>query len=69
MVEPGPSRHNVPDDVKDSPVLRAVIAVGVDYLVTNDSHLLALNPYEGVRVISMIEYFELLVGEGLLARD
>ena len=43
MVEPGASRHAVLDDVKDTPILRAAPDAGVDYLVTNDRHLLDLD--------------------------
>jgi len=64
LVVPPASRHRVPHDPADSPVLRAALAAGADLLVTNDTHLLALNPYEGLRVISMTEYFSLLVHEG-----
>ena len=39
LVEPGTSRHVVPQDPADSPILRAALAAGVDYLVTNDAHL------------------------------
>jgi hypothetical protein len=39
---------------------------GVDYLVTNDRHLLDLNPYEGLRLVSMAEYRQVLVTEGIL---
>jgi predicted nucleic acid-binding protein len=66
MVEPGASRHDVPDDVKDTPILRAALEAGVDYLVTNDRHLLDLNPHEGLRIISMTEYYGILVSEGLI---
>lgn len=61
------SPHSVPQDSADSPVLSAAIAAGVDLLVTNDTHLLALNPYQGLRIISMTEYFNLLVNEGQIA--
>lgn len=61
------SRHQVVHDPADSPVLRAALAAGADMLVTNDRHLLQLNPYEGLRVISMNEYFDLLTQEGLVA--
>jgi putative PIN family toxin of toxin-antitoxin system len=66
LVEPGASRHNVPQDPADSPILQAALAAGADYLVTNDAHLLALDPYEGLRIISMADYYQLLVNEGLL---
>src|SRR5207302_626031 len=52
VVEPGASRHEVPQDPKDSLILRAALEASADYLVTNDQHLLALHPYEGVRIVS-----------------
>lgn len=66
LVFPPTSRHTVSSDPADSPILRAAIASGVDLLVTNDSHLLAMNPYEGLRVISIADYFDFLVAEGRL---
>ncbi len=42
------------------------MTAGVDYLVTNDRHLLGLDPYEGLRIISMSEYRQTLVNEGLI---
>lgn len=69
MVESGASRHRVPDDVKDTPILHAALDAGVDYLVTNDRHLLDLNPYEGLRIVSMAEYHDILVAEGLIRRN
>jgi predicted nucleic acid-binding protein len=66
LVEPGTSRHEVAQDPADSPILRAGLTAGADYLVTNDEHLLALNPYEGLRIVSMTQYYQLLVAEGLL---
>ena len=44
LVNPPASRHAVPDDPADSPILQAALAAGADYLVTNDAHLLALHP-------------------------
>jgi putative PIN family toxin of toxin-antitoxin system len=66
LVEPGASHHTVPQDPADSPILRAALAAGVDYLVTNDAHLLALDPYEGLRIISMSAYYQILRDSGLL---
>jgi putative PIN family toxin of toxin-antitoxin system len=59
-----PSRHEVPDDPADSAILRAAVDAGADYLVTNDDHLLRLNPYESLRIVSMTEYYEILRNEG-----
>jgi len=56
----------VPHDAADSPILQAAVAAGADYLVTNDSDLLALHPYQGLRIISMTEYMQLLRNEGLM---
>jgi putative PIN family toxin of toxin-antitoxin system len=64
MVEVGASRHEVISDAADTPILRAAVAAGVDYLVTNDRHLLDLDPYEGVRIVSMADYRQILVNEG-----
>jgi predicted nucleic acid-binding protein len=66
LIEPGASRHVVPQDMNDSPILRAALAAGVDYLATNDRHLLALHPYEGLQIISMADYRRLLAAEGLI---
>lgn len=60
------SRHHVPHDSADSPILTAAISVGADYLVTNDRHLLALHPYESLKIISMKEYGQMLEEQGLL---
>ena len=66
MVDPGSSHHTVPADAGDTPILAAAVAAGADYLVTNDRHLLALNPYEGLRIVSMAHYHQILVNEGLI---
>jgi len=66
LVKAANSRHQVPKDPKDSPILVTAIVAGVDFLVTNDTHLLSMNPYESIRIISMTGYYELLVAQGLL---
>jgi predicted nucleic acid-binding protein len=53
-------------DPKDCPILRAALESGADCLVSNDVHLLSLNPYQGLRIISMAEYHQLLTEQGLL---
>ncbi len=66
LVFPPASHHSVSADPADSPVLCATLAAGADLLVTNDTHLLALNPYQSLRIISMTDYFNMLVNEGHL---
>lgn len=68
LVEPArSSRHRVPGDPDDSPILQAALAAGADYLVTNDTDLLALAGYEGLRILSMSDYYRLLEDRQLLA--
>lgn len=67
LVEPVSSRHQVSGDPGDSPILQAAMVAGADFLVTNDAVLLALSPYEGLKVISMSDYYRLLIDRGLLA--
>jgi uncharacterized protein len=65
LIEPVPTRRTVPQDAADSEVLWTALQAGADYLVTNDRHLLALNPCEGVRIITMAEYRRILEEQGL----
>jgi putative PIN family toxin of toxin-antitoxin system len=68
LVEPArSSRHRVPGDPDDSPILQASLAAGADYLVTNDTALLTLSGYEGLRILSMSDYYRLLQDSQLLA--
>jgi predicted nucleic acid-binding protein len=66
LVAPPSSRHAVPRDPQDSPILRAALACGADYLVTNDQHLLELDPYEGLAIVSMDRYLQIIRERGLL---
>jgi len=60
------ARARVPRDPDDSPVLQAALSCGADYLVTNDRHLLNLDPFESLRIISMNRYYQLLKDDGLM---
>jgi len=66
VVDPRDTRRIVPDDPVDTPVLRAALFSGADYLVTNDRHLLSLDPYEKLRIVSLASYYRLLEERGLL---
>lgn len=65
-VELPTSRHVVPDDPNDSPILQTALAAGADYLVSNDHHLLSPDPYQGLRILSMNDYERLLIEQGIL---
>lgn len=62
------TRHHVPGDPDDTPIFRAAMAVGVDYVVTGDAKLLALSPMEGVRIIALADYLHVLQSHGF-AKD
>jgi len=64
IAEEPQSHHHVPGDPDDTPILRAAVAAGVDYLVTGDAKLLALSPIEGVRIITVAEYLNVLQAHG-----
>lgn len=68
MAEEPLTKHHVPGDEDDTPILRAALWAGVDYLVTRDAKLLALNPVEGVRIIPLVEYLQIFQAHGF-ARD
>ena len=69
LVTPPPSRHAVRSDPQDGPIVQAAVACSADYLVTNDQHLLALHPYEGVQIISMDHYLKLMEEHGYQPRN
>lgn len=54
------SSATVPHDPKDSPILQAALSCSADYLVTNDRHLLVMDPFHGLRIISMTTYIQIL---------
>jgi putative PIN family toxin of toxin-antitoxin system len=51
-------------DPNDSPILQAALTCAADYLVTNDRHLLSLNPFEKLQIISMDDYHRMLEAHG-----
>jgi putative PIN family toxin of toxin-antitoxin system len=58
------SHHHVEGDPDDTPILRAAVSAGVDYLITGDAKLLELNPVEGVRIMTLGEYLQILESHG-----
>ena len=60
------SRHKVEGDASDSPILRAAIGAGIDYLITGDLKILALKVVEGVQIITLGEYIRVLEQYGHL---
>ena len=56
VVHPEHTPRVVPEDVEDDKLLAAALAGRADALITNDDHLLPLDPYEGVRILRPSEF-------------
>ena len=50
-VDADPSQHPVPSDPDDAKVLATAVAAGAATIVTNDHHLLQLDPYGDIRIM------------------
>lgn len=56
-----PAIRAVPDDPKDDMIVATAVAARADYLVTGDRrHLLPLGSYEGIRIVPVREFLEIL---------
>jgi putative PIN family toxin of toxin-antitoxin system len=62
----GQTKAIVPQNPKDNPILQAALLAGADYLVANDKHLMELDPYESLRIVSMKAYHQILKELGTL---
>ncbi len=47
-------------DPKDEEVLAAAIEGGANYLVTGDQHLLELRKFQGIRIVTPVEFLSVL---------
>lgn len=46
----------VPNDHEDDKVLATAIDAGADFLITSDRHLLSLDPYENLRIVTPVQF-------------
>ena len=60
LVVPEHTPRHVPQDAEDDKFLAAAIAGRAGWIVTNDHHLLALDPYWDVRIVRPGEFAELV---------
>ena len=58
-VRPGKTPRVVADDPDDDKVVAAAVAGRADWILTSDRHLLALDPYCGIRIVSAGEFVEI----------
>ena len=68
LVVPEQTPRHVPEDAEDDKFLAAALAGRAGWIVTNDRHLLTLDPYWEVRIVRPGEFAELtkltITGEG-----
>lgn len=55
-VELKPHGRLVPEDQEDDKVLATAIDANADALITADKHLLTLDPYESIRILTPIQF-------------
>ncbi len=53
-------RGAVPDDPEDEPVLACAVEGEANYLVTGDPHLLALQTFGGIKIVTPAQFLEVL---------
>ncbi len=66
LVQLPASHHRVEQDPDDSPILQTAIVASAHLLVSRDRHLLNLNPYESLQILSVASYHQLLQNLGLI---
>ena len=60
LVEPIPVGRIVPADADDDHVIAAAMGARADAIATGDRHLLALDPYRGIRILAPAGVLELV---------
>lgn len=58
VVEPGISLEVIEADPEDDKILECAVTGQVDYIVSGDTHLLDLDVYRGIPILSPAEYLE-----------
>ncbi|MBS3100744.1 putative toxin-antitoxin system toxin component, PIN family [Candidatus Woesearchaeota archaeon] len=60
IVEPSVKLDIVKDDSNDNKVLECAKEGKVDYIITNDGHLLKLKEFEGIKIVTPTEFLRIL---------
>ncbi|OGE90873.1 MAG: putative toxin-antitoxin system toxin component, PIN family [Candidatus Doudnabacteria bacterium RIFCSPHIGHO2_01_FULL_50_11] len=56
-------RLSVVEDPEDNKILESAIAASAQFLITSDQHLLKLNPYESIAIVTPAEFWNRLEDE------
>lgn len=59
LVEPVEKLNIVKEDPDDNMVLECAKAGKVDYIVSNDKHLLKLKEFEGIKIVTPKEFLQI----------
>jgi putative PIN family toxin of toxin-antitoxin system len=59
LVEPPATPRVVPGDAEDDKLIAVAVAAAADAVVTNDRHLLTLDPYGDIRILRPTEFLRL----------
>ena len=59
IIEPTKKFSVVQDDPDDNKILEAAVAGGVDFIVSNDKHLLNLQEFENILIVSPDDFIKL----------
>jgi len=60
IVEPSFTIDIIKNDPDDNKILECAASCNADYIVSGDSHLLDLNEYNGIKILSAKKFLELL---------
>ena len=60
MVHPKKTLAVVQDDPSDNRIIECAVESGSKYIVSGDKHLLALVEYEGIRILRVREFLEVV---------
>jgi putative PIN family toxin of toxin-antitoxin system len=58
LVAPETNLHVIEDDPDDDMIVECAVAADADYIISGDSHLLELEQYDGIPVISPADFLD-----------
>jgi len=69
LVEPEPSLAVIKNDPDDNRVLECAVSGKAAYIVTGDKHLIELETYQGIEILSPASFLTLLKIEGKKSKE